>query len=208
MSKTMMTSIKFWSVVPLAALALSACNSKAPERQDDPEVSASDEAEEQLAEPKSIIRPDAEINREAAPIEPISLRIPFGDGQPELSADALEALKAVMGSRQMEAGGPIVLSGHTDSKGTDTANLRVSQQRAELVRDWLLERKVSASRITVVALGEQNPERGNANPDGTANEENRAYNRRVMLDIALPAEMAGKDAAEVQTLVEQVTSED
>ena len=67
----------------------------------------------------------------------------------------------------------------------------------------------AAHDVVVVAMGEQNPARPNAKPDGTPDEEGRAFNRRVDVSIAVPAELAGPNPDdEVLTFVEQVSDED
>lgn len=86
------------------------------------------------------------------------------------------------------------------------ANLRASQRRAEVVRDWLVENGVAEDRIDVIAFGEQNPVSPNANPDGTPDEAGRAKNRRVDLTIAVPPGTPPAAAATDEgTLVEEIT---
>ncbi|MEQ9423101.1 MAG: OmpA family protein [Cyclobacteriaceae bacterium] len=69
------------------------------------------------------------------------------------------------------------LDGHTDSIGTDEYNMMLSERRANAVKDYLIEKGVSASQLKVVPKGESEP----AVPN-TSNE-NRAKNRRVQLKI-------------------------
>ncbi len=111
----------------------------------------------------------------------------------EFDEAALDVLREVAASPQLAAGGAITLRGHSDAGGSDSANMRVSRGRAEQVRDWLIEEEVSDERITIIAFGEQNPLRPNANPDGTANDAGRAANRRVEIEVALPAVQATPD---------------
>ncbi|MFZ1743006.1 MAG: OmpA family protein [Pontixanthobacter sp.] len=201
--------------IALCALSLSACGTQADGNKPVPQPKssmaaseASDAAKTALPEEKSILSSDAAINLDAAPLEPVKLRIPFDDGRTKLGDAAIMALEEALDSRQMKAGGPIILRGHTDSAGNDAANLRASKRRADAVRDWLVTRGVAATRITIFALGEQNPAKPNANPDGSPNDINRAYNRRVTIDIALPADLAAQVTDEAPTLVEQVAGED
>jgi OmpA-OmpF porin, OOP family len=67
----------------------------------------------------------------------------------------------------------IQVSGHTDSNGSDSANLQLSDQRANRVRDWLIERGIAAERITAKGYGEAVPVDTNRTAEGRAN------NRRV-----------------------------
>jgi OOP family OmpA-OmpF porin len=65
------------------------------------------------------------------------------------------------------------IQGHTDSQGDDAYNLSLSQNRAEAVRDKLVQLGVKASRLTPKGYGETKPIAENNNPEGAAN------NRRV-----------------------------
>jgi OOP family OmpA-OmpF porin len=173
--------------------------------QEDAQAAEDAPAEEQV----SIIRPDVEIDRNPATLQPLELRVGFEENGSALSDQAREALASILASPQMEAGGPVVLRGHTDSSGSDAANLRASQRRAEAVRDWLVENGVAADRIEVIAMGEQNPARPNARPDGTPDEDARAFNRRVDVTIGVPEALAAPaDQQEPQTLVESLAKED
>ena len=75
---------------------------------------------------------------------------------------------------------------------------------AEAVRDWLVENGVEASRISVIAFGEQNPAAPNALPDGSPNEEGRLANRRVEIEV-----YTAEQPAEVEkpTLAESLATE-
>ena len=63
--------------------------------------------------------------------------------------------------------------GHTDSTGSDEANNRLSLQRAEATRNYLVARGVSASQVVVAGRGEHEPVADNGTEAG------RARNRRV-----------------------------
>ncbi len=66
------------------------------------------------------------------------------------------------------------LIGHTDSQGDDEANRRLSQRRAQAVRDWLVRnRGLPAARTLVEGRGEDQPIASNDTPEG------RRANRRV-----------------------------
>jgi OOP family OmpA-OmpF porin len=63
------------------------------------------------------------------------------------------------------------LAGHTDQAGADAYNVDLSQQRANAVQAALAGRGVSASMMTVTALGESRP--SVVLPDGTRSPQNR-----------------------------------
>lgn len=180
--------------ISAALLALAACD----------RGSGNDEGASETDEPKSIFRPEFQVE----PIEALQengkleTRVPFVDGV-ELTEEARAELATVIASPQVTKGGRITLRGHSDSGGSDEANLRASQERAEAVRDWMIENGVAEERITVIAFGEQNPAQPNALPDGTPNEEGRAANRRVEIEVAAPAGEAGEKAP---TLAETLAS--
>ena len=180
------------TALPLALLlagALTACG----EREDEPEPVVTPTPD---GEPVSILRPDVEIERPVAPLEPLATTITFAEGGSTLGDDAVATLEDVLASDQFEEGGAITLRAHSDAGGSDEANMRASTARAEAVRDWLVENGADAERITIIAFGEQNPIEPNALPDGTPNEEGRAANRRVELTIDVPEETAD-DSGEI-----------
>jgi outer membrane protein OmpA-like peptidoglycan-associated protein len=77
----------------------------------------------------------------------------------------------------------IEISGHTDSKGKDAYNMKLSQKRATSVRKYLMKNGVASSRVTAVGKGESKPIARNTNPDGSDNPEGRQLNRRIELKV-------------------------
>ena len=157
---------------------------------------------------QSIIRPEVApiVNEPEAPLRPLGAVIGFPEGR-ELDESAQAALEEIFASPQLQGGGAITLRGHSDSDGSDAANLRAAQRRAEAVRDWLVEKGVMEERITIIALGEQNPAQPNALPDGTPNETGRAATRRVEVTVepGLPAStLPENDAQGEQTPVRSI----
>jgi outer membrane protein OmpA-like peptidoglycan-associated protein len=73
--------------------------------------------------------------------------------------------------------------GHTDSKGNDQYNFRLSQRRAISVANWLKDNVKTRGLIMALGRGEQEPLVPNENPDGTDNPVNRQKNRRVTLSV-------------------------
>jgi len=63
--------------------------------------------------------------------------------------------------------------GHTDSVGSRAYNMRLSERRAQAVKEYLVRNGIDASRIDVRGLGEADPVASNDTADG------RAQNRRV-----------------------------
>jgi outer membrane protein OmpA-like peptidoglycan-associated protein len=69
----------------------------------------------------------------------------------------------------------VEVDGHTDGRGADAFNLKLSQARAESVRDYLVSKGVAASRLAAKGFGETRPIADNKTDEG------RAKNRRVEL---------------------------
>ena len=67
--------------------------------------------------------------------------------------------------------------GHTDSTGSDSYNLALSQRRADSVRDYLTMRGVQSARLGTRGFGETQPIASNDTEEG------RAANRRVEIKI-------------------------
>ena len=69
------------------------------------------------------------------------------------------------------------ISGHTDNVGSDEVNNRLSQERADLVSNYLMSQGVNAKQITAKGYGKTRPKVPNDTP------ENQALNRRVEFEI-------------------------
>ncbi len=75
----------------------------------------------------------------------------------------------------------VVVEGHTDSQGSAAYNLALSQQRADVVRDYLVYRGCAAANLQAHGIGEGNPIADNMTNAGRAN------NRRVEIVVARKA---------------------
>jgi len=71
----------------------------------------------------------------------------------------------------------IELGGHTDNVGADAANLTLSDQRAQAVRDYVIAKGVDGARITAKGYGETKPIATNETEAG------RAQNRRTEVTV-------------------------
>jgi len=67
----------------------------------------------------------------------------------------------------------VTLSGHTDSSGSAELNKKLSQQRADYIREVLITKSISPQRITAIGYGESQPIASNSSNAG------RQKNRRI-----------------------------
>jgi outer membrane protein OmpA-like peptidoglycan-associated protein len=95
-----------------------------------------------------------------------------------LKPGAREKMAKVSGILLAYPGLKLQLEGHTDAIGSDDYNLKLSQQRADAVRDFLVEQGVAVSNISAVGLGKDSPVASNDSAAG------RQQNRRVELVVS------------------------
>ncbi len=77
----------------------------------------------------------------------------------------------------------IEMSAHTDSRGSDDYNMKLSDNRARSVMEYIVSKGIASNRITSHGYGETVPVAPNANSDGSDNPEGRQLNRRVEFKI-------------------------
>jgi outer membrane protein OmpA-like peptidoglycan-associated protein len=107
----------------------------------------------------------------------------FDFNQYTLKPGAREKLAKVSGIILAYPGLKIQLEGHTDSVGTDDYNIKLSQQRADSVRTYLVTQGVPADTVASVGLGKSDPVATNDTASG------RQQNRRV--DMVVSGEPIG-----------------
>ena len=97
----------------------------------------------------------------------------------DLSFDIIDQVASVLKANPKLK---IVVEGHTDDGGPADRNLQLSDDRAHMVREALLERGVEGSRVEAIGYGESRPVASNNRPKG------RAKNRRVEFMIVPQSE--------------------
>jgi outer membrane protein OmpA-like peptidoglycan-associated protein len=95
-----------------------------------------------------------------------------------LKPEAREKMAKVSGILLAYPGLKIQLEGHTDSIGTDEYNLKLSDRRANAVRDYLTQQAVPAGSVTAAGLGKADPVASNDTASG------RQRNRRVDMVVS------------------------
>ncbi|MVT06950.1 OmpA family protein [Chitinophaga tropicalis] len=77
----------------------------------------------------------------------------------------------------------IEMSAHTDSKGKDAYNMKLSQRRAQSCVDYLISKGISSDRMIAKGYGESRPIAPNTLPNGKDNPEGRQLNRRTEFKV-------------------------
>lgn len=75
------------------------------------------------------------------------------------------------------------LLAHTDAKGTNEYNDKLSTNRANAARNYLIAKGIASSRINIETFGENRPIAKNELDNGRDTEQGRQLNRRVELEI-------------------------
>lgn len=107
----------------------------------------------------------------------------FDFDKTELRPEGLPILQKVKEHFATHRVNQLHVRGHTDSKGDDQYNYKLSQRRAMTVAAWLKKNIKTKGLIMSIGRGEEEPLLPNENPDGTDNPVNRQKNRRVTLSV-------------------------
>lgn len=87
----------------------------------------------------------------------------------------------------------VEIDSHTDDKGSDDYNLKLSQKRAESVVNYLINKGVNKDRLKAKGYGESLPIAPNKSSNGSDNPEGRAKNRRTEFKIVGTITNFGED---------------
>ncbi|QDE71111.1 cell envelope biogenesis protein OmpA [Myxococcus xanthus] len=123
-------------------------------------------------EPKPEPAPQAPAT-EAPTRLPTEHHVQFPVGQSTLSDEERRNLDAVADYLKANPDLSLRIEGHTDNTGPDELNRTLSQERADAVRTYLIQRGVTSSRLTAKGYGPDRPLTTNDTPEG------RGTNRRV-----------------------------
>lgn len=119
-------------------------------------------------------------------IKPKSVRIEgiyYAYDRAELQAESEPALKQLLGILNDNPVIKVEISSHTDNRGNDAYNMRLSQARAESVVKYLITNGIDKQRLVAKGYGETHPDTINQNPDGSDCPVCRARNRRTEFKI-------------------------
>lgn len=142
------------------------------------------EAQKELGYDPTLLDVDVNNNKEFKIGQKIILeRIYFDFDKYTIRDESVVELNKLLVFLQKNPGMIVEISGHTDSRGSDDYNLKLSRNRAKAVVQWLKKRKVASKRMQAEGYGETQPIAPNENPDGSDNPEGRQMNRRIELTI-------------------------
>jgi outer membrane protein OmpA-like peptidoglycan-associated protein len=107
----------------------------------------------------------------------LSGNVLFASGKAQLLPGAQNNLGQIAEAIAAQSDKTVLVEGHTDSRGTESANLVLSKARAEAVGSYLVSRGIPADRVTTAGIGPNRPVADNNTAEGRAN------NRRVEIII-------------------------
>jgi OmpA-OmpF porin, OOP family len=108
------------------------------------------------------------------PTKPFVLEdVQFATGKATIKPDSFSRLDAMVEYMTHKKTARIEISGHTDDAGKKAVNKKLSQQRADAVRDYLVSKGIDADRIKAVGYGDEKPIAPNDTSEG------RQKNRRI-----------------------------
>ena len=113
----------------------------------------------------------------------------FATGKADVAAGGLRSIDKLAEFLKKNPNRNLLIEGHTDNTGNEDFNLKLSQQRADAVRDQLVSRGVAPERITTKGYGPKYPAVDNDSAAG------RQQNRRVevlVLNEGVSAESAAR----------------
>ena len=98
----------------------------------------------------------------------------FANGSADIPASMTGFFQNAAGAlKQLPQGTVIEIAGYTDNTGDQQANVTLSQQRADAVRNALIRAGVNPDMLVAKGYGSANPVASNDSPEG------RFYNRRI-----------------------------
>jgi outer membrane protein OmpA-like peptidoglycan-associated protein len=179
-----------------AARAQSLAQQQQAQAQIDQARQAAEQAEREKAQLREQIRQQLNLileTRETARGLIVNMSdVLFDSGKYTLKPGAREKLAKIGGIILAHPGLKLEIEGHTDSIGSDDYNLKLSEQRANSVRDYLVSEGISPDSVSAMGMGKDSPVADNATAAG------RQRNRRVELVVSGDAigSQAGAGAAQ------------
>jgi outer membrane protein OmpA-like peptidoglycan-associated protein len=126
----------------------------------------------------SVTPATAQTSPAAETSQPFAISVPFAFNSAKLAPDAFEALDNIAeGIKLVQLPGDLIIEGHTDAKGGDAYNLKLSVRRAVAVKRYFAQHhNIAANKLKAVGKGRAEPLNG-VNPLAPEN-------RRVQFRLA------------------------
>lgn len=99
--------------------------------------------------------------------------VQFKSGSSELTDDSKIIIQKVVRSLKDYPDIHMEISGHTDNTGSRSNNIKLSKQRADLVKNFLVSQGIASNRLRAIGLGPDHPIASNDTSEG------RSKNRRI-----------------------------
>jgi len=108
----------------------------------------------------------------------------FDFDKADIRPDAQNALKQAADIVRDKAKGTVRVEGHTDGKGSESYNQKLSDRRANSVKDWFVKKEgLKNVKFSTRGFGAKNPVAPNTKTDGSDDPDGRQKNRRVEIVI-------------------------
>lgn len=125
-----------------------------------------------------------ELTRGTNPLDPnddiVKIGVPivlegvtFETNKADITPESMQVLRGALKTLTTYPEIHVEISGHTDNVGSKKSNTKLSQKRADSVRNWLIERGIDPTRIIAKGYGPDQPIVPNDSP------ENKRKNRRI-----------------------------
>ena len=101
----------------------------------------------------------------------------FNSGKSSFQKQTVPVLKSIAAILKEYPTAKFSIEGHTDATGADTLNKNLSEERANAVKNFLVENGIAADRLTATGYGKDKP------IDSNDNESGRSNNRRVEVKL-------------------------
>jgi len=107
----------------------------------------------------------------------------FDFDKADIRSAAEPTLVQVVALIQKHPNANVLIEGHTDSKGTQPYNAKLSEKRAASVKVWLVKKGIAEANVWTRGWGAEKPVAQNTHPDGSDNPDGRQKNRRVEITV-------------------------
>jgi len=121
--------------------------------------------------------PSSTVKEVRASCNWVLVGVNFESGKSSLSSESypilVNAVQVLLSNPDMK----VEVQGHTDNIGSESFNKKLSEQRAETVKRFLVAKGVPAARLSTVGVGSSNPVADNKTAEG------RSLNRRIEFKV-------------------------